>query len=267
MTVVPCVVRPVAQFYAVQLIPTVIVGAVLTISLLVAVAPFVKFYILSIRRWWRGRQSRPMTREFAVSLLGRVKTVVDNLLGIVFSSLFYTYFMVVKSALDVFDCVSSHGEQVLRSSPNVKCDRSVGQYATVYPFAVLSLIIFGAGVPAVFGSVLFWYRSEIRADQEMKARGEGNSEVTNPNLWVRRRFRKLYEDFKPETAAWRMVLMARKLFLAWASIMFNEYPMFQVRRCFFACGMMCACYVLRMLFHCVRGEHVPLLPTLFGTSR
>lgn len=48
-------------------------------------------------------------------------------------------------------------------------------------------------------------------------------------MWVRKRYRKLYEDFKPETAAWRLVLIVRKLLIAWASIMFNAYPMFQVR--------------------------------------
>jgi hypothetical protein len=65
--------------------------------------------------------------------------------------------------------------------------------------------------------------------QSLRAIGEGATHATNPNLWVRQRYGKLYENFRPETSWWRMLLIFRKFLLAWATIMFNGNAMFQVR--------------------------------------
>ena len=66
--------------------------------------------------------------------------------------------------------------------------------------------------------------------QSLRAIGEGSTHATNPNLWVRQRYGKLYENFRPEVSWWRLLLILRKFLLAWATIMFNGNAMFQVRR-------------------------------------
>jgi membrane protein implicated in regulation of membrane protease activity len=46
---------------------------------------------------------------------------------------------------------------------------------------------------------------------------------------VSRRFKKLYEDFKPEFIYWKLALLSRKFALAVVAIMLDKNPMFQVR--------------------------------------
>lgn len=55
---------------------------------------------------------------------------------------------------------------------------------------------------------------QLRSDQVLRERGEGDTALTNPHIHLRRRYRKLYEDFKPHVLFWRLVLLARKLCLA-----------------------------------------------------
>jgi hypothetical protein len=64
--------------------------------------------------------------------------------------------------------------------------------------------------------------------QTLRAIGEGTTASSNPNLWIRQRYGKLYENFRPEVTWWRLLLIFRKFLLAWATIMFNGNAMFQV---------------------------------------
>jgi hypothetical protein len=64
--------------------------------------------------------------------------------------------------------------------------------------------------------------------QALRAIGEGATAATNQNLWIRQRYGKLYENFRPEVTWWRLLLIFRKFLLAWATIMFNGNAMFQV---------------------------------------
>ncbi len=83
--------------------------------------------------------------------------------------------------------------------------------------------------------MLWRYRREIYSDQLLRVRGEGESSLTNPNIHVRRRFRKLYEDYKPNTRYWKMVLLGRKLALAVVGILLQGKPVLQVWLSVFCC--------------------------------
>ena len=95
------------------------------------------------------------------------------------------------------------------------------------PAAYLSMVFYAIGFPALFAWVLYWYRNEIRADQELRQRGTGNSRATNPYFHIRQRFQKLYGLFQPEFAAWRLVLLLRKLGIASVAILASKSPSFQ----------------------------------------
>ena len=66
------------------------------------------------------------------------------------------------------------------------------------------LLFYVLGVPMAFSAVLYTHRVAIREDQQMRMWGEGGSIMTNPNLHVRLRFRKLYEDYKPTLIHWKV---------------------------------------------------------------
>jgi hypothetical protein len=94
-------------------------------------------------------------------------------------------------------------------------------------WAIASAVLYAAGIPLIFAWILFRYRNSIRADQEMRSHGQGNSRNLNPFFAIRQRYQKLYSTFRPETAWWRLVLMLRKFSIAGVAIMFNSVPMFQ----------------------------------------
>jgi hypothetical protein len=71
-----------------------------------------------------------------------------------------------------------------------------------------------AGIPASFAYVLFRHRRGIHFDQSLKRKGEGESQLTNPYVFLRRRYGKLYSDYKPEYSYYKLVLMGRKFLFA-----------------------------------------------------
>jgi hypothetical protein len=81
------------------------------------------------------------------------------------------------------------------------------------PAAGVALVVYAGGIPTAFLLILFKYRVGIRADQELKLQGLGNSASSNPHYHLRRRFQKLYSVFEPTKTWWRLVLMARKFLL------------------------------------------------------
>jgi hypothetical protein len=46
---------------------------------------------------------------------------------------------------------------------------------------------------------------------------------------VHRRFKKLYDDYRPGFMHWKLVLLARKFAMAVVAIMLDSNPLFQVR--------------------------------------
>ncbi len=262
------------KFFVIESIPLVIVGVCMLVAIGLILDPIIRSYFA--RRRGRALASRASADVAAVPQTLRESIIAmrpkfDMLLGVMFTGMFYVYFIVVKTALGIFDCNDNGtGVSVLDGNPNVVCERDKSPYGTVYPYGILGLSVYGIGVPLAFGVVLFKYRAAIRSDQQLKVKGEGMTLASNPNLWVRRRYGKLYEDFRPEAAWWRMVLMTRKFMLAWATIMFNDNPTFQVRACIpacvcaymhaCACACACACECVSVSLGVVTLEWLRRLP-------
>ncbi len=121
--------------------------------------------------------------------------------------------MVVKSSLVPFDCVSLGAVQVLESEPTVLCDTSVGSYARMRAVAVASIVVYVLGQPAALAVFMARTWRKVQQDQRLRERGEGDSPLTNPHFHFRRRFRKVYEDYRPAHAYWKIVVVFRKLCL------------------------------------------------------
>jgi hypothetical protein len=89
------------------------------------------------------------------------------------------------------------------TNPSIICDNQ-GSHRRMRAMAVLSVLLFILGVPGAFGAILYRHRQAIVDDQLMRERGEGDSALTNRNLDIRHRYRKLYEDYKPEFIFWKV---------------------------------------------------------------
>lgn len=94
------------------------------------------------------------------------------------------------------------------------------------PFAAVSLVVYGLGVPVVMGITLVKNRARIQRDQRLWLRGKGDSLADNMDFRVRRRYARMYQEFAAEFYWWRIVLMIRKVcFLSVSTFATN--PMFQ----------------------------------------
>ena len=137
--------------------------------------------------------------------------------------------VIVRTALVPFACTSSGGVRTMNADPAIRCSTSDGNYRVMSALATASLTIYGIGVPCTYGYFLWKHRDAIAADQAMRVKGEGESSLTNPNIHIRRRFRKLYEDYKPQYMYWKLVLVLRKLALAIIGILLTGNSQLQVR--------------------------------------
>ena len=160
----------------------------------------------------------------------------------------------IRLSLAVFDCSENeNGVSTMDLEPSVECWSEQGDHAVLLPAGVVTLVLYGVGIPATIAYILWSHRHAIRADQALFAEGKGGTAVrsgctrggtcapgdmtlvamqaTNPHIRIRKRFRKLYKDFRPSCMYWRLVLVLRKMVLALTMIMFNDLPLFQVRLC------------------------------------
>ena len=124
----------------------------------------------------------------------------------------------VRTGLIPLSCSTNNGVSVLTAEPSILCSATNPTYVRMRAVASLSLSLYGCGLPVAFAYFLWTNRAAITADQQLRVKGEGETALTNPHISVRRRFRKLYEDYKPEYKYWKLVLIARKMLLALTGI-------------------------------------------------
>ena len=98
---------------------------------------------------------------------------------------------------------------------------------TLRKFGIASAVVYTMGIPLAFGYILLKHRHEIRADQELLARGLGGAPATNPNFHIRQRFNQLYETFQPGLSYWRLVLILRKFAIVAVAVSLIASPMLQ----------------------------------------
>ncbi len=129
-----------------------------------------------------------------------------------------------KNTLAPFDCtaVGTSGISTMDAEPSIVCGVPGGPHARMKTVAGFMVVVFVLGLPFAFGAVLVYHRHGISADQSLRSVGEGDSALTNPDIHIRRRFRKLYEDYKPHAMFWKLVLLARKLYLSCVVVLMNQ---------------------------------------------
>ncbi len=97
-----------------------------------------------------------------------------------------------------FACTTRNHVSVMTAEPSILCSTSDPSYLRMRAVGGLSLVVYGVGLPLLFARLLHVHGAAIVADQELRARDEGETFLTNPNIRIRRRLRKLYEDYKPQ---------------------------------------------------------------------
>jgi hypothetical protein len=131
--------------------------------------------------------------------------------------------VVVKSSFAPFDCISLGTYRVMESEPTVICDTTVGQYARMRAVAAITILVYILGLPTALTVFLLRSWRVVQLDQRLRERGEGDSQLTNPHFRFRRRYRKVYEDYRPALAYWKVVVLFRKLSLGLVVVLASGY--------------------------------------------
>jgi hypothetical protein len=171
--------------------------------------------------------------------------------------------VMVKSSLVPFDCTSLGAVRVLESEPTVVCDPAVGPFGRMRAVAAVAIVVYVLGLPAALAVFLKRSWGTVQRDQRLRERGEGDSALTNPHFLFRRRFRKIYEDYRPAFAFWKVFILLRKLGLGLVVVLANGCVV-RARLPFAVCGKLKHVYGLPWLFHvwvcpvCLLHAHVCL---------
>jgi hypothetical protein len=95
------------------------------------------------------------------------------------------------------------------------------------PFAVIFFMVYALGYPAFAAYTILRNKERIMQDQILRAKNSGNTRATNPhNYDFRKRYGKLYYQFKPWHYYWILMILFRKFSIAVCGLMFRRTPVF-----------------------------------------
>ena len=103
--------------------------------------------------------------------------------------LYFTYMITLSRSVEVFKCTrdAAANRWTLDAEPSLSCWDG-GVQSHLVPWAVVTLVLYGLGVPSLFAWVFWKHGAAIRRDQRRWIIGAGDSLGTNPDFAIRRRF-------------------------------------------------------------------------------
>ena len=158
--------------------------------------------------------------------------VVDNvnytkhlpaMIGFLFMMLSFLYISLCSKAFEVLRCIEVGGLKVLQVDTEVSCTNV--EYERMSWWARVAIGGYGAGIPLVFGIIIFKSAQKMKVDQALRIRNLAGSRDTNPYYDMQKRFKRLYFKFKPEYYYWLLVILARKFLIVLVSSLLFDKPM------------------------------------------
>ena len=115
-------------------------------------------------------------------------------------ALFVLHLSLVRASLSLVTCVGVGGRRFLAGDLNIDCD-DPQQYLTPQAIGLVSLVVYGVGIPAAGFYILLSKRKELSAPE------------------VRATYGFLYITYTPERYFWEVLVQARKFALALTSVL------------------------------------------------
>jgi len=167
----------------------------------------------------------------------KVKTseLGGSMMSSVLMVMYLLYIYLTRNILDVFNCKPTDppdGKTYL-TVVFEECGKPGGVQVTLLPAAVVACIVYIIGYPLGVGYLLWKNRETVMEDQLLRAKGVGDDRLTNPHAYgFRKRWGRLYYQFRPETVLWILAIIIRKFCIAATFILFNKQPSFQMAATF-----------------------------------
>ncbi|KAI9993263.1 hypothetical protein PInf_015341 [Phytophthora infestans] len=161
----------------------------------------------------------------------RLTSHLPQLFGSTLVMMYYLFLYLTRTTLDVFNCVGTipSDGKLYMVAIYTQCFKPGGIHMQLFPFAVLAFVVYSLGYPLFVLLTLSRNRALVMEDQLLRAMQRGTSRRTNPNCWVfRKKFSKLYYQFKPDYWFWMVLIILRKFLLAGIGLLFRQDPVFQL---------------------------------------
>jgi hypothetical protein len=95
--------------------------------------------------------------------------------------------------------------------------------------ALAAAAFYIAGYPLFVAWLLYTNKELAMEDQLLRAKGVGDDKLSNPRAYtLRKRFSRVYYQFKPDCIFWVIAILLRKFCLAATYILFNRNANFQL---------------------------------------
>jgi hypothetical protein len=146
--------------------------------------------------------------------------------------MYFLYLYLTRSALDVFNCVSLdppdriHPEYTYMTAVGgVRCYEEGSLQMQLLPYAVLGILFYTMGYPAILSMIMWRNKIRIQRDQYLRSSGLGDKRDPTDlyNVYnIRKRYSALYYQFKPRCYYWTVVIIARKFSIAAINLMLRS---------------------------------------------
>ena len=153
--------------------------------------------------------------------------------------IYVLYLSLTKKALDVFNCnpldpddgysYTTFSSMTCDGGGLCRCGEAGGLQESLVGPAIACILIYTVGFPVAVAAIVWFNRREIVEDQYLRAHHAGDNRISNPNAYdVRKKFQLMYMNYKPKYYYWMLVILCRKFFIAFASLMFRGNASFQL---------------------------------------
>jgi hypothetical protein len=169
------------------------------------------------------------------------KLFASKLVGVFMLLIYCVYLSCTTRALEVFNCSPTDPDdgweyvgftdESCDGGGLCRCwDPEHLPFRLIFP-SLVALFVYTLGFPLF----LFWLfrfgnrKALLKEDQILRASGLGETPETNPRAYhVRVRYHKMYYYFKPGKTYWMLVILARKVGIAFCSLVFRTNPGFML---------------------------------------
>src|SRR5690606_25513883 len=171
-------------------------------------------------------------KRFIKRRRARLQSHLPALIGFVFTFMYYIYLYITTTTLAVFNCqptVPSDGNRYMAAvgTSDGVCYKEGSLQQELEPWAILAFIVYVIGFPVLVGTILFKGKTFAVRDQLLRAARKGTRDVKTAGTYgFRKRYHRLYFQFKPQFFFWILLILARKFMLGVTALLFRDNVIF-----------------------------------------
>ena len=156
------------------------------------------------------------------------------MIGASVTTMYILYFQLTRTTFEVFNCGPTdpddgyrHGYMQVVFEP---CFKSGELHIQLFPWALVTSLVYVIGFPVFAIYKLKRNKKIVKIDQYLRTKGFGGERHLSSQecYQFRKKYQKLYYNFKPGKWYWISVILLRKFAISVTALMFQRSPAFQM---------------------------------------